>query len=352
MSAASTSRFWPLIWLFIAVVLIPIVLARSLFEVNQFEVGALLAILGLLVWLVAQGAGWRYADKDTAVIVRDLTGAYSAHTRASYLFIPFAHQIVARLPTYPLTFEFPIEAIDTQTRFLSRINRLVVRMNCTISDPRTFYVKSDAFLDRILDLEATTKLRRTDKAFWKQILHEVMAVEVDNSVRDVVWHWQDHLNRNPDLKLQTTFKLKKLGELDPFDLSVNRQNLARETTLTIARAARDLGVSVKPLVFESVEIDGGLIQFKNREQDREVAKASDLAALEVIPIVARGKAEAEIRAVTLARLLDVLINQYDIPRTDPIVAQVVRAALYSDGEMIWKGVLEKSANGDGAAKTA
>ncbi len=351
MSASSAGRVWLLFWLLVAIVLLPALLAVFLFEVNQFEVGALFALLGLLVWLIAQGAGWRYADKDTAVIVRDPTGNYSAYNRASYLFIPFAHQVVAQLPTYPLTFEFPIEAIDTQTRYLSRIVKIVVRVTCTISDPRTFYLKSDAFLDRILELEATTQFRRTDKAFWKQMLREIMAVEVDNHVRDVVWRWQEHIDRDPSLRLQTTFTLKKLGELDPFDLSVNRQNLARETTASLAKAARAVGVKIEPLVFESVEIDPGLIAFKNLDQDRELAKAEQAAALARIPIVERGMAEAEVRATTLAKLLDVLINQYHIPHTDPLVAQVIRAVLYSDGEMIWKGVLEKSPNGS-AAKAA
>ena len=83
MSASSAGRVWLLFWLLVAIVLLPALLAVFLFEVNQFEVGALFALLGLLVWLIAQGAGWRYADKDTAVIVRDPTGNYSAYNRAS-----------------------------------------------------------------------------------------------------------------------------------------------------------------------------------------------------------------------------------------------------------------------------
>ena len=55
--------------------------------------------------------------------------------------------------------------------------------------------------------------------------------------------------------------------------------------------------------------------------------------------------------MTLAKLLDVLINQQKIPYTDPLIAKVVRAALYSDNEMLWVNVTEEPPTGAGQTKT-
>ena len=352
MAAASSNRFMPVFWFVLFVFLIPFGVAFLLFDVNQFQGGVILALLGLFAWLVSQGAGWRPVEKETAVIREDTMGTISAHPKGSYLYLPVVHAVKALLPIYPLTFEFPVEQIDTRTPGLAKITRITVRATCRITDPAQFYRKSLAYLDMIKGLEENRKLKRTDLLLWKQVIEALVKVLVDDSLRDVVWKWSDLRATNPDLLTTLPFESLKNSDDDPYGLSLNRSNLASQVLVeVVARASREnLGITVRPLVLEAVEIDPELIKRKTANRDREREKAVHDAAIVAAAITARGEAEAGVRSVTLAKLLDVLINQYDIPHTDPLIAQVVRAALYSDGQMIWNAPFEKQANGDAKGK--
>lgn len=348
MSISGSNRRWSLAWLVLAVLVVPFLLARFFFEENQLVIGVALALVGLLIWLATQGMGVRGVDKDTVVIVRDsMTNSVTAHAKGSFFYNPLAHTIVASMPSYPLDIEFPVENIDTRTPGIARITKITVRATCTITNPEAFYRKSTIFLERIKELEETSKLKRTDPAMWRQIAKEVARGLMDDTVRDVVWKWEDLRTRDSSLKTTLNFESLKNSDDDPYGLSLNRANLAAQVTADIgAKITREgLGIALRPIVFESIEIDPDLIKRKTGSRAKDREKAVHEAAMVADGIRERGLAEAEVRATTLARLLDVLINQYKIPYTDPLVAQVVRAALYADGEMLWTGVLERGTNG-------
>lgn len=331
------TRMWPAVSLLLAIAVVPVVLARLLFDVNQFEVGFLLALLGLLVWLLSQGAGWRSIGRYTAALVRDPLLGLSVSPRQSYLYIPLLHKVEAILPTYPFRFEFLIEKIDTQTPALAQIGKIRIRLDCVLKDQRykQFFEQSASRLHLLRRLEEKEKLKRTDPELWERFLYTVLYDIVDDVVRDVVWTWSDPASN------------------DPYGLSQKRRELAQQVEAQLIQKLSRWEVRlIVPVVFEMVEISEDIIKRKTRSDDRERDKATHEASLEAVAIMQKGFAEAEVRARALGLILDELIQKRGVPLNDPLIAQVVRAALYSDGEMIWKGVIEKSANGNGTTKAA
>lgn len=275
----------------------------------------------------------------------------STFERNGYM-LPFGHKLVAVLPDYQLNFEFDISDIETQTPRIARIGKIRVRTAYEITHPEAFYRKSSSFYGLIKNIEEATQRPHTDEHLWVEILQAIVKSVVDDTLRDIVWRWQNLRAADPDLMTKLTFESLKNSDDDPYGLSLNRLNLARHAAseITSKLMSEKLGITLRPLVFESIVIDDDMINKKTRSKDRELAEAEH----EAQKVITKGKAEAEIRSITLAKLLNVLINDYKIPYTDPLVAQVVRAALYSDGELIWNGVIDKgkSTNGATPAKTA
>lgn len=367
MSVASpntSNRIWPFVWLFVAIIVIPYVTTRVIgILFPELSSGWLVLVwmvtvgLGLYFWVSRQGGGWRKVERDSTVIIWDPT--QSSHVvveQGRYWVLPMIHKVVARLPNYSFRFEPTIENIDTQTPMLAKISKIRVRLDCKIKvgEHLTFLEKSASRLDLLKNIQQEKKLDRTDHALWKEFLDAVIKELVDDSVRDVVWNWSDQSTN------------------DPTSLSRQRQGLAQQVEahlevelnawglelIPFLSGASPAGVqqqsSNKNIVLESIEIDPELIKRKTADRDKEKEKAKHEAALLATAIREKGFAEAEVRATTLAKLLDVLINEYKIPHTDPLIAQVVRAALYSDGQTIWNAMMEKGAPGpgDGKAKTA
>lgn len=87
-----------------------------------------------------------------------------------------------------------------------------------------------------------------------------------------------------------------------------------------------------------------MIKGKTRDKQRELDEATHEAKKTAIAIREKGLAEAEIRAVTVAKIIDVLMNQKGISVTDQVLYNIVRAAMYSDGQMIWNATMDKGAN--------
>lgn len=355
MAATSTNRFWPIAWLFLAIILVPFSLAYLLFDVNQFEVGVLFSLVGLLAWLVAYGAGWRPVTKDTFVLVRDALDNVTAHHKGSYLFIPIVTRVEAVLPTYPITFELPIEGIDTHTPGLAKISKITVRATCQILHPEMFYRKSRGYVDRIRQMEEAEKLKRTEVTLWRKLLEEVAHVYLDDTVRDVVWKWKLFL-ADPEVVRSLDYAPEKDGQPnldgDPYSLSRNRKALGDQVKAAVRTRLEhnQLGFRVDPLVLESIEIDGEIIKRATADRNRELEKAAHDAAVKAEEVRVMGEAEAKVRAANLAGLLDVLINQMDIPHDDPLIADLVRASLYKEGELSWRRVIEKGPETNGAAR--
>lgn len=361
MSATSTSRRWAFFWLFVAIIVVPFILAPALFRLQDreypFEFGVLLSILGLLIWLVSQGAGWRPVEKNTAVILKDSLNGVAAHPKRPYLFIPIIHKIEARLPIYPVTFEFPVEAIDTHTPGLAKITKIRVRATCQISNPEMFYRKSQIYIDRIKQMEESEKLKRTEIALWRKLLEEVAHVYIDDIVRDVVWKWQIFL-AYPDVVRALDYTPEKDGkpalEGDPYSLSRNRKALGDRVKAAIrSELEKDqMGFRVDPLVLEAIEIDPEAIKRATTDPKKEREKAEQELIFQADAIRRRGQAEAEVRTFTLATMLKVLINDLKVPRTDPLITNLINTAFFIDTDTTRKTVLEKSVAGDAPAKTA
>lgn len=383
MIATGTNRFWSTATLILVVVAVPFVLARTFFDVNQFEIFAVLALAGLLLWLVAQGAGWRRVERGAVVIRKgpgdeiaafwrkpqqpigqmNQAGAVGRQQRGqsrepdmgTYLYVPTMHFVEAVLPAYSFGFEVIVENIDTQTAGLSRIDKIRVHVDCKLLYGKylDFYVQSSTWLDRIKHYEENEKLSRTMMTLWKKLLRDIAEYLIDNAVREVVWKWSEQLKDQQFVdELSYRSGSDKGPDVDPYSLSRNRLQLERQVMLSVRGKAARLGIELGPLVFELIEIDSKQIERVNRNRDNELKEANHKALLEAEAIRQKGFAEAEVRAKNLALLLDELLNNRNMTLKDPLVTDIVRAALYSDGEMIWKGVLEKSANGDGTAKTA
>jgi hypothetical protein len=353
MSAQNPSRTWSMAWMLLFVVVIPFGLAYLLFDVNRFEIGVLLALFGLLLWLISQGAGWRPVQKDTVVIVKDSLDGITAHPKNSYLYIPIVHKLEAVLPTYPITFEFPIEAIDTHTPNLNKITKISVRATCQITNPEMFYRKSRTYIDRIKQMEDDEKLKRTEVALWRKLLEEVANVYLDDTVRDIVWNWKAKYLTRQEVIDDLDHKPEKDGKPnydgDPYSLSRNRRALGNQVKFEVKHRLEknQMGFRIDPLVFEQIGIDEDLVKRANADRPKEREKAAHEAAVLAEAIRVTGEAEAAVRAHSLAGLLDVLINKNHIPYSDPLIADLIRAALYKDGEVSWKRVIEKSENGDG-----
>lgn len=138
-------------------------------------------------------------------------------------------------------------------------------------------------------------------------------------------------------------------ENDPYALSLNRRRLAEQLLHRMRATALDGGITVREIVLESIALDPELIKRKTRNKDGEVAEAQHQAKIEAIGIQTRGGAEAAVRARTVRRILEELRDMGELPRLDEkTIADIVRAAMYSDGQTIWQGFQQKS-NGAGPA---
>ncbi|MCX7792653.1 MAG: SPFH domain-containing protein [Chloroflexaceae bacterium] len=319
-----------------------------------------LIILFLLSWLRASlglGIGWTGVLWDTlrvflpaalllafafsiqriprephiAAVRRDLFGSLEMIEDRGFWHVPGLYKTLARMPAYPLLFEHEVENIDTRTAWLSPIQRVRVRCTYQVTNALTCYETSVNLYQVIRDLQTREGLSQSDPELWRRVLLMLMSISLDDCLRDVVWDWP--------------------ADNDPYALSLNRRRLAEQLLQRMRATARDWGIYVSEIVLESITIDQELIKRKNRNKDNEITEAQHKAKIEAVGIQTRGVAEAAVRARTVRRILEELRDMGELPRLDEnTIAQIVRAAMYSDGQMIGRGPLERS-NGAGPAKT-
>ncbi|MEI7769478.1 MAG: SPFH domain-containing protein [Chloroflexales bacterium] len=330
------------------------VIATTFVQDDPLPLFLLLFLIGLPLWLFSLGGGWRVVDKDTVVIRKDLAGNIQPFYRGSYLYMPIVHTIEAKMPSYPLRHEFPIASIDTRTPGLLQINQIRVRVIYEISDFRTYFDRSADVKERIKDLEDNVKLSRDDPSLWRKVTNEVMYQVIDDAVRDGVWKWAEHVAEDAALQLDVPFEKKPNPEYDPYALSLNREKLAKKIREEVQFLTESWGLCVHSLVFENITIDDGLIRRKTRNKARELENAEHDARKEAIAIRLRGFAEAEVRAETVARVIGVLLNQREkgVALSEQTLYDIVRAAMYSDGEMIWHATMEKGPGPNASVKAA
>lgn len=312
-------------------------------------------------------------ERHTAVVRRDIFGGVDVFVNKRFFYFPFIFQIVARMPTYALRLKTSIEMIDTRTARLLPIEQVRVRSVYQITDYKTCLAQAANEVEQLRAIEATHGLRPTDPALWPQLLEKVLARYLDDQLRAIVWSWQRAVERFPSLMLDPLSRHlprppvppsppppppNLVLENDPYDLSLNRKKLAEVLRTFMAREASEWGITIKEVVLEHVKVSDDLISKRTRNKVGEVSEAEHQANLDSIAIRARGMAEADVRACTVKRILEELVAVKGLPAiTEKTVAEIVRAAMYSDGEMIWKGVLEKSmpnaaGTSPGTAKTA
>lgn len=318
---------------------------------SQLSVGVAFFITGLVVLFFIFGGGVQRVAKETVVIRKGISGETAAFHGGTYFFMPLIHSIEAVMPDYLLLYEFPVDSIDTRTSWLHQIKQIKVRIAYRVSDAEECFDASANLLDQIKQLEEHEKLERSDPRLWKRVLNHLMRDIIDDAIRDGVWNWAEAVAQDANLCLTIPFNLPSpIVENDPYSLSLNRNKLAEKVVEEVKYKASGWGIKIEGLAFENIEIDKVLIERKNRNKDRELAEATHVAQKEAIAIRLKGEAEAQVRADTIAKVIDVLIQQKAITLTDQVIYNIVRAAMYTDGEMIWKGVVEKSANGN--VKTA
>ncbi|NTU85147.1 MAG: hypothetical protein HGA45_38275 [Chloroflexales bacterium] len=348
---SNTKRFFPFVTL-VGLFIICAFLATTLVQQNQIQLFFLLFLIGLMFWISSLGGGWRRADKDTVVLVEDFTHTVRAYENGNYLYIPIVNTIEAKMPSYPLYHSFEVESIDTLTPKIAKIKKITVSVAYRITDFMVCFDKSDDIKQMIKDLEQSEKLTTDNPTLWIKALNQLMEGVIAEAIRSAVWSWATIVAQNADWQLETPFQRSSDVEHDPYALSLNRNKLSQKVVDEVRRLALKWGLVVKGLSFENVELDQQIIDRATRNKDGEIAEARHLAMKEAEAIRMTGDAEAEVRAKMIARIIEALVSDSRVPITEQVIYNVVRAAMYSDGKMIWHAPLEKGANGSGSVKAA
>ncbi len=294
-------------------------------------------------------------EPHIATVRRDLFGALEMVEDRGFWHVPGLYKTLARMPAYPLRFEHEVENIDTRTAWLSPIQRVRVRCVYQVTDALACYETSVNLYQLIRELRDRESLSESDPELWSRVLQVLMSTLLDDRFRDVVWEWPAemaaHDRRRVEPLAPSQPDVRPRPENDPYTLSLNRRRLAEQLLQRMRATALDWGIHVREIALESIAIDPELIKRKNRNQNNEIAEAQHQATIEAIGIQTRGVAEGAVRARTVRRILEELRDMGQLPRLDEkTIAEIVRAAMYSDGQVIWHGALERS-NGAGPART-
>ncbi|MGB9633866.1 MAG: hypothetical protein ACPL8I_11075 [Chloroflexaceae bacterium] len=297
---------------------------------------------------------WIPREPHVASVRRDLFGALDMIHDRGFWHVPGLYKTLARMPAYPLLFEHEVENIDTRTAWLNPIQRVRVRCVYQVTDALTCYETSVNLYQVIRDLQTREGLSESDPELWGRVLQVLMSTLLDDRLHDVVWEWPAEMAAHDRRRVEPLAPGnpdRPTPENDPYALSLNRRRLAEQLLHRLRGAALDWGIEVREIVLESIAIDPELIKRKTRNRDGEVAEARHQATIEAIGIQTRGVAEAAVRARTVRRILEELRDMGELPRLDEkTIADIVRAAMYSDGQTIWHGPLERS-NAAGPART-
>jgi len=339
----------------VGLLLISAIFSFALVDQNQLAFFVALSVVSFLIWIAWTGGGLRRVEKDTVLIIEDAMGNIEDVTQGRYFYIPIFQTIEARMPSYPLMSEFEVSSIDTRTPKIQQIKKIRVRVSYEIVDFLTCYSRSADVKARVKELEAHGKLQRDNLGLWTQVLNEVMNQIIDDSIRDGVWAWADSVLASPHLKLNMPLLPKQPQlEEEPYALSLNRVNLAKKVLEEVRLHSQNSGLKVHHIAFENVELEPDMIKACTRNKQGELDEAKHKALLEAHAIREKGMAEAEVRAETVARVITALLSQKDKGAVfnDQTLYDIVRAAMYSDGQMIWHSTMEKGANGAGSVKAA
>jgi hypothetical protein len=326
---------------------------------------------GALLLTLLVGIERAAPERHVAIIRKNILGDYDVVLERPYFVFPLLLEVVARLPAYGISFEVPVVQVETRTAKLLRILSVKVRCDYSLvpqvqqnaqdrgrrmtrqeqATAETAYLecyrRAQEFYELRTAVEQEQRLAPTDPAFWRQVMHRLVGAIVDDTLRDTVWSWPPEMDPADPRRAQPPSAKSTVSmepENDPYVLSLNRRTLERAVLHGVRHQASPLGLRVENLVFESIDIDPELIKGKNRSRDNEVKDAQHQVTLDYIGIKGRGIAEADVRARTVRRVLEELAaqqRQAGFPAlTEKTIAEIVRAAMYSDGRMIWNGVLE------------
>ncbi len=376
---SNTRRFVPALML-IALVFVSAAFVSSQAGQNQFLSFVAVFVLGFSLLLLFLGAGFRRVERKTFVARRDIFNNIETFEQGFYLYIPYFHTVEAMMPNYMLRHEFSVDSIDTKTLRLRQIKnirvrvvyRLVARNFCNWLYPALFFqdrqkkqvygaastdegnqIESSpyALIKRHMkELDETEKLKPDNPELWIQILSKTMECILDDMIREWIWKWQGHVEFDAQLQLVTPFPIPLKIEDDPYAINLNRKTLADQIRVDVDQRTQKWGLRVLDIVFENITIDNDIVMFRTRSMGFEMKNAEHEAKKEAMAIRERGLAEAEVRAEAVAQIIKKLVEEKSISISDEMLYNIVRAAMYSDGEMIWSGVVEKGSQGGGRTK--
>jgi hypothetical protein len=378
---SNTRRFVPVLML-IVLVAISAVLANTLAAENQLLSFIAVFLLGTPLLLLILGAGIRRVERNTFVVRKDALGGIDTFEDGVYLYIPYLHTIEAMMPNYALRHEFSADLIDTRALNLKQIKsirvrvvyRLVAKRFCSWLYPALFTLSRQkqqargavttdegepvdsgpyAFIKRqIAHFDETEKLKPDNPELWIRILSKVLEYVLDDMIRDWIWNWQDHVDADAQLQLSASFTNPPKGENDPYAINLNRRALAAKIRADLDSRTQKWGLRVHDIVFENIMIDEEIVKFKTRNKERELENARHDALKEAVAIREKGFAEADVRAETVAQIIAKLAGERAITLSDELICNIVRAAMYSDGEMIWHATMERGPGSNASVKVA
>ncbi|MBX0329326.1 hypothetical protein K2Z83_16770 [Oscillochloris sp. ZM17-4] len=350
--------FTPVVTL-VGLVLISGALAAAFTEENRLLLSIVIFLSATLLLLLVSIRPQR-VEQGTFVVRKDIFGNIETFDDGVFFYTPYIHTIEAMMPNYPLRYEFSVGEIDTNTPGLKRIQsikvrviyRLVARNFCNWIYPSLFHIdqqarrknasphgESDqkqvgpyAFIRRrIKDLHTSEELNPDNPELWARVTAEALEHILDDMIRDWIWDWKQRMGDTPETPVEN----------DPYALNLNRKEIAGQVRADLDSRTQFWGLRVDDIVFENVVIDEEIIKGKTRNKQREIENAEHDAKKEAIAISTKGIAEAEVRAEAVAQIIARLVGEKKIEISDEMIYNIVRAAMYSDGKMIWNATMEK-----------
>lgn len=348
-------------------------LASILSETNRAPLFVIFFLISVIIFLAVSGAGIRRVERSTFVVRRDMLGTIDFFEEGTYLYIPYLHKIEAIIPNYAIRHEFSVDAIDTRSPKLAVIDRIKVRVTyrlvgnsfCHWFYP-SFFEQSQqrpgrqdhsksiddavtnsyyAFIkSELAHLKESESLRPDRPELWTRILNEAVAEFLDDLIRDQVWDWQEMVDYDQSLSLAQSYNNPPPGETDPYVLDLNRRALAAIIRARMDEQTHRWGLRIQSVVFEEIKVNDVIIKVRSRNKPGEISTAEHQARLDEITIKGRGMAEAEVRAAAVAQIVSRLSEVRGAELSDELIYKIVRAAMYGDGEMVWKATMEKPEN--------
>jgi len=279
----------------------------------MLPVGWALILLGLFSW--AQ-RNMIVVPKDRAIlIVNRYTGAvYNAVGPIAPPLTPGVESKLAVIPLYELSQDVRIEKVNTK-RF--NVDVIQVHIHYRVTDPKRALrgipnrgqVQGELAKGMNIDIAKA----RQDVRFWEKLLGKQMELEVEDSVREVVYNNEitntKSANTEPaNTEAANTEAANKEIAKNPMEVYQQREVLAGMARERLSKLVSRWGVEIHALEFERVDVDFAIIQRLNkdfiRKDDTELKEIE--AKREATRIKLTGEAQAKAEAMRVAEMVQAL----------------------------------------------